>query len=112
MTTSQTNSGDNRTADSETPPDQACSESLDSKKQEKNKKKKNKNTSQVTHPGLMKDRVLKGITISSRTSIEMTAECRVFVIVTIAFAASKSFKRWPGVLENMKILDHKVWKTT
>ena len=101
MTTSQTNSGANRTVDAETPPNQASDTSAESKK---NKNKKNNN--RVIHSGLMKDEVLKvkGVVILSGRSTHMTTDFRLFITALISYAASKAkgYKRWPGVLEKME----------
>ena len=60
----------------------------------------------------MKDGVLKGKVISSRTSAQMTTDFRLFIMDLISYATSKGYKKWPGVLEEMEFLKDKVWKTT
>ena len=57
----------------------------------------------------MKEGVLKGVTLSLAT--QMATEFRQFCKALIAYAASKGYKSWPGVIENMKALKDKVWKT-
>ena len=59
----------------------------------------------------MKDGILKGITISAGTSTQMTTDYRLFSKSLIAYAASKGFERWPGVIENMIAIEDKTWKT-
>ena len=54
---------------------------------------------------------MKGITISVGTSAQMTTDYRIFNKSLIAYAASKGFERWPGVIENMMPIEEKTWKT-
>ena len=41
----------------------------------------------------------------------MTMDYRLFSKALIAFAASKGFKSWSGVIENMTTIEDKAWKT-
>ena len=81
------------------------------KKKRKNKKNNNNNNNRTIHSGLMKDSIMKGITISVGTSAQMTTDYRIFNKSLIAYAASKGFERWPGVIENMMPIEEKTWKT-
>ena len=74
MTTDQTNSGANRTGPATPLPNQAGNESAESKKKKKKEKKKNNNSNnnnRVIHQGLIKDSVMKGVVISSGTSVHI-----------------------------------------
>ena len=72
------------------------------KKKKKHKERKrinNNNSNPVKHPGLIKDRVLKAITLSSDMVVQMTTEYEHFIRLTL------------GVIKNLKIIDDKVWNT-
>ena len=61
----------------------------------------------------MKDRVLKGVVISGETSAQITTDYRLFITPLISYyTASKGYKRWPGVKENMAIHNNLVCRTT
>ena len=88
------------------------------KKEEKKKKRKNKNknknknnNNRTIHSGLMKDGIMKGITISVGTSAQMTTDFRLFNKSLIAYSAAKGYERWPGAIENMMPIEDKVWNT-
>ena len=81
------------------------------KKKRKNKKNNNNNNNRTIHSGLMKDGIMKGITISVGTSAQMSTDYRLFLISLIVYAASMVFERWPGVIENMIAIKDKIWKT-
>ena len=55
---------------------------------------------------------MKGVVISSETSTQMTTDYRLFTTALISHAASKGYKRWPGVLENMELLKSTIWDIT
>ena len=115
MITEQANSGVNRIGDAESPPNQAGDESAESKKKKKNNNNSNNNSNnnnQVTHLGLIKDQVMKGIVILSGTSAQMTTDFMLFMTDLILYSVSKGYKSWPGVLENMELLKDDIWKTT
>ena len=59
----------------------------------------------------MKNGILKGITISTGSSAQMTADSKLFSKELIAFAALKGFESWPGVITNMTAIHDKAWKT-
>lgn len=61
---------------------------------------------------LMKVGALKGLEISGGTSAQITKDCRLFVSILFSDAASKGYKRWPRVLENIEVLNNTVWKMT
>ena len=89
---------------------------MEAKKKEKKKKKRknkknNSNNNCTIHSGLMKDGIMKGITISTGTSAQMTTDYRLFSKLLIAYAASKGFERWPGVIKNMIAIKDSTWKT-
>ena len=81
------------------------------KKKRKNKNKNNNNNNRTIHSGLMKDGIMKGITISVGTSAQMTTDYRLFNKSLIAYSAAKGYERWPGVIENMMPIEEKTWKT-
>lgn len=41
----------------------------------------------------------------------MMPDFRLFTKTLIVFATLKDYKSWPGVIENTKALDDKVWNT-
>ena len=113
MTTDQINSGADRTGDAVTPPNQASDKSAESKKKKKKKKKRNNNSNNksncMIHQGQIKDGVMKGVVILSGTSAHMTTDFRLFNAALVAHSASKGYKKWPGVLENLKPLKADTW---
>lgn len=110
MPTDKTNSGADRTGDTGSPPSQASDESAESKK--KNNNSSNKSNC-IIYQGQIKDGVMNGVVISSGTSTQiMTTDYRLFTTLLISYAASKGYKRWPGVLENMELLMTNIWDIT
>ena len=89
----------------------AAAEAKKKKEKKKEKRKNNNNNNRTIHGGLMKDGIMKGITISVGTSAHMTTDYRLFNKSIIAYAQSKGFERWPGVIENMIAIEEKTWKT-
>ena len=61
---------------------------------------------------MIKGDVMEGIVISNGTSKQMTTDYRLFTTGLISHSASNSYKRWPGVLENMELPKAGFWKTT
>ena len=55
---------------------------------------------------------MKGVVILSGTSAQMTTGFRLFNAALVAHAASKGYKKWPGVLENLKPLKINTWNIT
>ena len=85
------------------------------KKEKKKKKRKNKknnnNNNHTIHPGLMKDGILKGITISTGSSAQITTDYRLYSKVIIAFVPSKGFDSLHSGIKNMTAIEDKAWKT-
>ena len=81
------------------------------KKKRKNKNKNNNNNNRTIHSGLIKDGIMKGITISTGTSAQMTTDFRLFNKSLIAYSAAKGYERWSGAIENMAPIEDKVWNT-
>ena len=52
----------------------------------------------------------KGITISTGSSAQMTTDYRIFTKTLVAYAASKNFEYWPGVVKNMEDIDNNEYK--
>ena len=100
MTTSQTNSGANRTESTEDPPNPVVGKSAESKK--KKRKKMNNNNSKITiNVRSQQDDVIKGVVIPSGITAKMTEDYRQIVIVLSSYASAKGYKKWPGAIVYM-----------
>ena len=54
---------------------------------------------------------MKEVTISPGLSAKMTSDFRIFKKSAAAYAAAKGYKHWPGVIEILKPVPDKEWKT-
>ena len=80
------------------------------KKKKEKEEKNNSNNNQVKHLGLIQKGILKSVTISLGTLIQMTTDYRHSIWPIVAYAASKGYKYWSGVIKNLEALNNDVWK--
>ena len=81
------------------------------KVKEKKNDNNNNNNNYVKFDGLIAECVMKGVTISPGSNATMTSDFRNMKKSAAVYAASKGYEHWPGVIEIMKPVDNKMWKT-
>ena len=54
---------------------------------------------------------MQGVTISLGSSVIMTSDFMNYKKLGAAYVAAKGYKHWPGVIENLKPIPAKEWKT-
>ena len=71
------------------------------KRNKENKKNKNKNN-YVECDGLIRDGIMKGVTILPSSSARMKSDFRIFKKSAAAYTLAKGYKNWTGIIEMLK----------